>query len=112
MSPIPGSPCWKEPCPAGVPLSATTVKLTLAYCAQVWAALMIAFSQVVTDMVLPSTAYMSLYELPLDPEEINVPSGMKLRVISWGSGHAPPLRAYGTIRDSSCSRNGRARSSG
>src|SRR4051794_21570215 len=87
----------------------------LAYWAHCWAAVIRAFCQVA--VVQPgwplSLANRSLaMSLPSVPELTTVPSGMKLRVISWGLGQALPVVAYGTMRDSNSSRERRGRRSG
>src|SRR5262245_19433835 len=99
MSPMPGSPCWKSPWPEVVPLSVTTVKLMLAYWAQVWAALTIAFCQVAAEPNLAlNLANRLLVTVPPVPYDITVPSGTKLRVIISGWGQAAPDVVYGTRR--------------
>src|SRR4051812_14626717 len=108
MSPMLGSPCWYSPEPMAAPLSATTLKLTLVYWAQFWAAVMMAFCHVWVDQRALNFANMSL--VPFDPLAICVPSGTKLSVTSSGWIQALLVRAYGTMRDSSISREGRASS--
>ena len=84
------------PDPLASPSSAITEKLMLVCCAHCWAAFTMMFSHwlvVMTPgmvMKLPSRLLVMLPPLPI---ATTVPSGMKLRLISWGFGQALPLTA-------------------